>query len=529
MESTPSGRRPKRRKRTARAPTHPTPNAFVLDNAAGDGPSRRARFGVLGGDDLEWLKSRAFDLLEGHGIAVVHPVGRAALEKAGAKPASDADRLRLPRELVMEAVAATPGEARLCGKRPGRDIHLPRRDGGFIMRTGTGAHGYVDPDTSAYRNMDLDGVDTLAAVANGLDEVGFIAHPFVGGVPELTSDIHGYARLIARTDKHVWMQPCNKENIEYLIRLAAIAAGGEDELRARPLTSCIVCAFSPLEFKVMDVEVIIQAGAAGLPIHACSLPSAGGTAPISVSGMVLMAAAEILAMVTMAHALAPGTPVIATPLMFTLDMRTGSALQSCTESLQAAGMAIQVMKHGFGLITHTYGAGSDTPDADNQSMAERALLGQTVALAGADILGGVGQLECATVFSPVQAVLDNEVGAMLRRIIQVPGVDDESLNWAEMSAIRTGGHFLDSPHTLKYCRDQLTPRVFRRDGRDDYEASGRRTAFDQAREMCMELIRAPAPEGLPGEDAVGEMAKVVRAADDHILAAASGKKAASEI
>ncbi len=33
--------------------------------------------------------------------------------------------------------------------------------------------------------------------------------------------------------------------------------------------------------------------------------------------------------------------------MFTLDMRTGSALQSCVESLQAANMSIQLMKRGW--------------------------------------------------------------------------------------------------------------------------------------------------------------------------------------
>jgi trimethylamine--corrinoid protein Co-methyltransferase len=95
-------------------------------------------------------------------------------------------------------------------------------------------------------------------------------------------------------------------------------------------------------------------------------------------------------------------------------------------------------------VAHTYGSGSDTPDADHQSMAERAILTQTVALAGADILGGVGQLECATVFSPVQAVLDNEVGAMMRRFIRKPSLDKPALNWDELMQIRTGGHFLDS-------------------------------------------------------------------------------------
>jgi len=489
----------------------------------------RPRFGFLDDAAIAHLKARAFELLETHGVIIIHPVAAEALRKAGARPGSDADRLRLPRGLVEEALGATPREVALYGKKPSRDLRLPQADGGFIMRTGTGAHGYVEPETGRYRNLDLAAVAEIAAVANGLDEVGFVAHPFVNGVPEITSDIHGLAELIRRTDKHVWVQPYSKENVEYLMRIAAVAAGGEAALRRRPLASCITCSFSPLEFKYMDTEVILQAGRHGLPLHACSLPSAGGTAPLSISGMVLMAAAEILAMIAIAHVLAPGIPVIATPLMFTLDMRTGSALQSCVESLQAASMAIQLMKHGFGLLAHTYGAGSDTPDVDVQSMAERALLAQTVALAGADILGGVGQLECATVFSPVQAVLDDEVGAMLRQFIRIPDVGDESLNWNEISSIRAGGHFLDSAHTLKYCRDQFSPRAFLRQDRDGYEATARRDAFDQARDIALDLIRNAAPDGLLGEDANREIAQIVADADRHILGAAAAHKGAASV
>ncbi|MCP4318608.1 MAG: hypothetical protein GY789_22060 [Hyphomicrobiales bacterium] len=495
----------------------PLPNAYTL----ADLTVERPRFDFIGDDDIAIIRQRAIELVADHGIIVVHPAAFDALKAKGCRDGRDANRLLLPRELIDEALAETPKSVQLCGKSPARDISLPRADGGFIMRTGTGAHGFVDPETTKYRNMNLDDVATIAGVANHLDEIGFIAHPFVHGVPELTSDIHSLAAMIARTDKHVWIQPYNKENIEYLFRLAAIAAGGEAELKARPLASCITCSFSPLEFKVMDVEVIIQAGKLGIPLHACSLPSAGGTAPLTVPGLVLMAAAEIISMVTIAHVLAPGTPVIATPLMFTLDMRTGSALQSCVESQQAATMAIQVMKRGFGLIAHTYGAGSDTPDVDLQSMAERALLGQEMVLAGADILGGVGQLECATVFSPIQAVLDNELGQMLRRYSQVPKIDDENFNWRETPMIRAGGHFLDSPHTLKYCRSQFTPSAFLRQNRDDYEASGRRTAFEQARDICVDLLARPAPSGLPDDTAIAEMSDVVAMADKYILEAAA--------
>ena len=482
----------------------------------------RVNFGFLTDDEVAYLKARVEDVLADYGVAILHPEAHRRFLAAGALPGRDANRIRMPRELIREAMAATPKTVRLGGKEDRFNIDLPRADRGFIMRTGTGAHGYVNPRDAKYRNMDLDAVNEIAAVANTLDEVGFIAHPFVHGVPEKTADIHSFGRLIGRTGKHIWMQPYQWENVDYLMKIAAIAAGGEDALRANPITSCITCSFTPLEFKYMDTHCILKAGEYGVPLHACSLPSSGGTAPLSVASMAIMSAAEIVGMTVMAHILSPGTPVIATPLMFTLDMRTGSALQSCVESLQAANMSIQLMKRGWGVVAHTYGSGSDTPDVDHQSMAERAWITQTVALAGADILGGVGQLECATVFSPVQAVLDNEVGAMMRRFIRKPSLDKEALNWDELMQIRTGGHFLDSAHTIATCRDQVAPRVFRRQGRDDYEKSGRRTAFDEARDAALAAIAAAPEEGLLSAEQEREIAALAARADDHIVAAYSG-------
>lgn len=482
----------------------------------------RATFGFLSDSEVEWLKERVEDVLADYGVAILHPDAYERFLAAGATPGTDANRVRMPRELIREAMAAVPKSVRLGGKQEHYNIDLPRADRGFVMRTGTGGHGYVNPRDASYRKMDLDAVSEIAAVASTLDEVGFIAHPFVHGVPEVTSDIHSYGRLIARTPKHVWMQPYQWENVDYLMRIAAIAAGGEEQLRANPITSCITCSFTPLEFKYMDTHVIIKAGEYGIPLHACSLPSSGGTAPLSVPAMAIMAAAEIVGMTVMTHILSPGTPVIATPLMFTLDMSTGSALQSCVESLQAANMSIQLLKRGWGVVAHTYGTGSDTPDVDHQSMAERAMLTQAVALAGADILGGVGQLECATVFSPVQAVLDNEVGAMMRRFIRKPSLDKEALNWEELMQIRTGGHFLDSAHTIATCRDQLSTKVFKRMGRDDYEKTGRRTAFDEARDAALAAIAAAPEEGMLSAEQEREIAALTAHADEHIVAAYAG-------
>ncbi|MCK6453752.1 MAG: trimethylamine methyltransferase family protein [Alphaproteobacteria bacterium] len=479
-------------------------------------PVRRPGFAYLDDERVEELRRRAIAMLDRHGVVVNHPEAVAKLGAAGCKLDTDGRRVRIPPELTEQAVRLAPRAVSLCGKDERHDLRLPRGDGTFWMRTGTGAHGYIEPDTGDYRKLRLEDVRTIAALSGALSEVGFVAHPFVNDVPEVTADIHGLGTLLAHSVKHVWIQPYGTENIAYLLRLAALAAGGEAELRARPIASCIVCSFTPLEFKAMDVEAVIQCSRFGVPIHACSLPTAGGTAPVTMPGTVLMATAEILAMVVLAHVLGPGTPVIATPLIFCLDMRSGRSLQSSVEALAGASMAVQVMKRGCGLPTHTYGAGSDTPDIDGQSQAERALIAFLVGLAGADVLGGVGQLECATVFSPVQAVIDNEIGAMARSYLRTPAVDDESLAWGDLLQLDPGGNFLATEHTLRHCRTGFAPAAFTRQARDAYDAGGRRDLLAQARDMLAEILRTYPPQPVVDAPTRAEMQRVVTAADAKI-------------
>ncbi len=496
----------------ASASDTPVPAPYVGPTAA----ARRPQFAYLDDGQLDALTERCFALIERRGVDVGHAAAVELLARAGCGVDGDGRRVRIPRALAEEALAATPRSATLYSKSGRFDLDIPRADNTFHMRTGTGAHGFIEPG-GRYRKLVLDDVRIIAAIGDGLPEVGFLAHPFVNDAPERTADIHGLAALLATSEKHNWIQPYDTQNVGFLMRLAAIAAGGESALRKRPIVSCIACSFTPLEFKEMDVEAIIQSGRHGIPIHACSLPTAGGTAPVTMPGTVLMAGAEILAMVVLTHALARGTPLIATPLIFALDMRTGRSLQSSVEALTGAAMAVQLCKRGFGLMTHSYGAGADTPDVCGQSQAERALTGLMVGLSGADILGGVGQLECATVFSPIQAILDNELGAMQRAWLHTPQVDDDSLAWELMLEVERGGHFLANAHTLKHCREAFAPSAFVKLARDPYEAAGRRTALDAAMAIYEALVSRQAPAGLPDADAVAQMADIVAAADRAIL------------
>jgi hypothetical protein len=64
--------------------------------------------------------------------------------------------------------------------------------------------------------------------------------------------------------------------------------------------------------------------------------------------------------------------------------------------------------------------------------------------------------------------------------------------------------------------------VFKRQGRDDYEKSGRRAAFDEARDAALAAIAAAPEQGLLSEEQEREIAALAAHADQHIVAAYAG-------
>lgn len=458
------------------------------------------------------MKSKAFELLEHRGVKMDHPEVLKILDKTGATVDFDRKMVRFAKAFLEEQIDQAPKKITLTGRNGKHRIEIPRADGTFHTRTNTGGQAWIDLETGAYRRVKTSDVENWARLADRLENIDFCAFPVPSDVPTATPDVHALNLMLQNVEKHVWVQPYTQESVDYLIKLAIVACGGEEALKANPAVSFITCSLTPLEFKSMDLDIILQCARKGIPLHACSLPGAGATAPITIPGVVLLAAVEILAMLAAAQAIQPGIPIIATPLIFSTDMMTGRSLQSSAESMQGAALAVQFIKAAFGIPTHTYGIGCDSPLMDGQCMSEGALRSMLIGLSGADILGAAGQLEVATTISPVQLAIDNEVFGMVRRTIMEITFDDDNLAWNDLLNAEPGGNFLTSDHTLAHCRDGLMPENFIRMTRQSWQDKAEGDLVMRVSEYCKNLLAKATPLALP-EHVIREMDSIVEKAD----------------
>lgn len=466
---------------------------------------------------VDLLRNKVFELLEVHGVKLDHHDEMFnLLARAGVKVDTSSGMVRFPRSAMERFLDQAPKSFVLGARAKGRRLQLSRPDGTFYTRTNTGAHGWIEPETNRYRKVTKDDLADWAKLINQLEEISFIPYLFCNDVPTQTADIHGLCVLLKNTDKHIWVQPYSTASVEYLIKLGEVVAGGASSLKANPVISMIACSLAPRAFKFMDIEIILQSARASLPIQACSLPGSGGTAPATLPGVIVLAAAEILAMLAMAQAVMPGTPVVACPIIFSTDMRTGRSLQSSVDAMKGASGAIQFIKAAFNLPTHNYGSGSDSPAVDSQSMSERAMLSTLMGLSGLDILGGAGQLEVATSVSPLQLLVDNEVFGMVRQILKGFTLNDDQLAWEVITKGKPGDHFLTTPHTLRHCRDPFLPQNFIRLTREAWEREGSKDFHERLRERHRALMIGE-NKCLLGTDNAQELDSIVQTADRKLV------------
>ena len=121
------------------------------------------------------------------------------------------------------------------------------------------------------------------------------------------------------------------------------------------------------------------------------------------------------------------------------------------------------------------------------------------ALAGANMIYGLGMLESGITFDYGQLVLDCEFARMINFTVHGIPVTDETLAVDVIKEIGPGQDFLMHPHTFDRMRDQSKPELIDRRMRADWEEAGGDTAYDRALAKARWILENHEPDPLPDE------------------------------
>ena len=139
---------------------------------------------------------------------------------------------------------------------------------------------------------------------------------------------------------------------------------------------------------------------------------------------------------------------------------------------------------------------------------------QMAALAGANMIYGLGMIDLGMTLDFAQLVVDNEIAKMTRRILEGIPVNDDTLAVEVIRAVGAGGHFLTEQHTVKRMRThQAQTKLFDRQPYAQWELAGSQTLEGRAGEAARKILETHTPAALP-KDVSDKLRSIVLAAAD---------------
>jgi trimethylamine--corrinoid protein Co-methyltransferase len=153
--------------------------------------------------------------------------------------------------------------------------------------------------------------------------------------------------------------------------------------------------------------------------------------------------------------------------------------------------------------------------ADAQSGHEKTITSLLPALAGANLIYGLGMLESGVTIDYAQLVMDAEFARMVKHCVPGIPVTDATLSVDVIAEIGPFSDFLSHDDTYKGMRGQSRSQLIDRRVREDWAASGSTTLYDRALTEARRILETHVPDPLP-EAVSAQLKSIIREAEEEL-------------
>ncbi|HEY47079.1 MAG TPA: hypothetical protein G4O14_09890 [Anaerolineae bacterium] len=467
------------------------------------------RFEVLTDDEVDEIHQASLQILSEVGILLTEPEGVEILIGAGAT--TQGDRLYLPPDLVEREIIKCPRTVTIYG-RDKKAVVLG--DGTLHWHNLGGARDVYEPNSGQKRPAMIQDVCDSAKVLDALENATTITPFFTPqDVPGPLMTLAMYLHTLPHTTKPVHGPGVQTAaEVRYVVRMAAVIGSPSEVL------SLGISPLSPLTFPDDVVGAMIETARSGVPLGPLPCPTAGATSPMSLAGSLAQQNAEVLASVVLAQLVHPGLPIIYCGRLAMMEPRTGFSVWGGVELGLASAATVQIGHH-YHLPVNVYGFSTNAHTLNIQNGYERALNAVIPALAGADELSGIGEMEAGVMGSYAQMVCDNEIAAGIHRLRQGISVNEDALAVEVIKTVMEGPrNFLEQKHTVDYLRGGEICITHLADRRSwgEWDTTGREEMMERAQAKSLQLIAEHEVPPLT-EDQELELKSIVQEAEHELI------------
>jgi len=471
----------------------------------------RANLDFLTEDEIERIHKASLQVLRETGVKIYSEKVRELLAKNGAKV--DGAIVKLPSALVEESIKRAPEKITLGAREPECDLEIPSDDFPFLATSGFSAF-IDDSETGQRRKSTSSDLKDFAIISDYLDTVDYFWPTLVPcELPSPIHELHALVISFENTRKHIQCSCVTEKVAKWQIRLATAIAGGEEELRKRPLFSTVNCPVAPLTFEEGSSEAMVVLARAGIPIAPMTMVLSTTTAPATMAGTMVVAVAEELASIVIAECANPGAPVIYTSEAAPANTKTGEINYRAPEyPLLSAGNA--QMARFYKVPNMVADMSLEEIPSDIPSFERSVLKVAMSFMCRTDLSPWFGARDQALSAMLEQIILDAEISEHARAYLRSFEIDDDTLALDVIHKVGPSGHFLSEKHTREHFRKEIWSRELSDTFVLDPATKG--SFLERARAKVKEILSTHKPPPIK-EDVHKEMERIIRDAERDIM------------
>lgn len=468
----------------------------------------KQRYEVASPETIEKIHQATLHILEHTGVHVGSVRVLKRLADAGVKVDFQDNRARFSPEFVEEKLALAPSHFLAAARDQECDLDI---GGGrsYLATDGCPADMY-DLDSGERRRTTKEDLRQLMVLADAMPEIGLVWTAMAANdVPISNRPLHELYAKLTGTTKHIQQNSTFSEHgARGALEMATLVAGGSDELRKRPLITNFQVCLSPLSWEEGHLDAMTTFADAGVPVGFCCMDLAMASAPASVAGTVVLANTEVVSGMVILEALYPGHATFYVAFPTSIDARDGNMEAGWgPEELLMQGACQQLARRYA--VPVTVGVGGTGAKVQNwQAGMQNALSAFLASIQPGDILSDAGTLYDSLIYSFESFMLDAEIFGLLCDMWEGYDFTAETAGMKDIAEVGPGGHYLGQQHTRDHMRDFWMPKFFNRATWEDWDAAGRPTPQDAAREKVREILRTHETEPLP-EDMDKELQRII--------------------
>jgi trimethylamine--corrinoid protein Co-methyltransferase len=411
--------------------------------------------------DVEALGEAAFAVLEETGMRFQNDEMLRALKTVGARVDEASQVAKFPRKLLADFVDATRAET----SPGGQDQATPFEAPALPSVTGSVAQFVYDFDSQEPRPGTRADLIEFTKLGSALDPNGSVGHAvLLRDVPSILEPLEAAVILAAHAERPEPPFAWDVRQADYLEEMGSFL--GLD----RWYSLGAVCIAHPLCFDKNPADRYVRMMKEGhRPAGLTSMPVAGVSAPVTVEGFIVVAAAEYLAAWIAGRALSPRIPLGGSMWAGTTDMKTGHVSYSAFDAMFYAIATVQFLEEWCGVHVSVGGGeycASKTPGV--YAALEKAYKAMTiVAFTGEHPQIGEGMLDNGKVLSDVQLLLEREFGIGLGHLAREITARRDDIALDEILEIGFGerSSHVSTDHTALNFRSSLwLPQFIERSG-----------------------------------------------------------------